>query len=1043
MIPQRIQLRGFLCYKEEQSIEFDGNATLWMLSGLNGSGKSAIFDAVTYALFGHHRGGGTHAYELINKDCDTLAVEFDFLLDGKAYRAKRTLKRDTKGGARGTQQLFWCNGEKWLPIEDTGQKREFDRWIEENIGLSYETFTSSVLLLQGKAERLLDSKPEGRREVLASIVDLGRYERLHAKADEQRKSLEINRKGVLNRLETLPAVEPLELEAARNRISEAEQQRKSAREQIEQLLSLESTVRAWQETRQRLAHVRQRWQKAQAVLSDAAAIEQSVARLRELREVVPRLHEVTVLRQQSQQAEEQIRHYNRERDKLLEQQTQKDAAWKQARQTRTLLQGQITRDTDAHREVTTQLRTLSQQLVTLKEYERQQVEQQRLQEELRQLPSDPQKLVTEARAEFDHLELVERTIPALQRFVSQREAVARSTREVSEVEQQLQQVRQRGETAKADAEQIRPQHLEAERAVQAASEAATTARTLTQQAKQSLEELAQIDGAKLCRHCGQPLTVGHLQDEKRRRTKALQAAEAEEKQANHAHLAARKREAELRERLTKAEKAYSDARVEYGELNSQLKAARSTQERGQRECTAIWNELPADQRTRIAPTPPADWLVTQYPTLADLESLQSVVRGLPAARRKLREAEQVWQLHAKLKAQESQVLESLTRLNRELPNDHAQLRQQAAALEVREKSLFKDIDAKRLQLSEIDKEIEHLHQEREQVRAELARCESKIKEQQLIRDNADRSLANLVKQLPALWQTQANQAGFALIHTLRGEIQQLEAAGTDDRGRDLEQARLQVDTLEHDLRHLEQQEAGFPPEAREDPQAIQARLVEARRADHACDQALSEAQKQLALLENYQAQREQLQQELQSIEKELVIQRTLCELLGKDRLQLYLVRRAERQVVEYANAVLDRLSGGQLYLKLAGEAGGEGSSAKALDLEAYNRSAADRPINVAFLSGSQKFRVAVSLALGIGQYASRRHRPIESVIIDEGFGCLDSQGRQVMIQELQNLRSQMRCILLVSHQEDFAEAFSDGYQFKLENGATRVSRLRK
>ena len=48
MIPQRVELKGFLCYKEEQEIGFDGNATLWMLSGLNGSGKSAIFDAVTY-----------------------------------------------------------------------------------------------------------------------------------------------------------------------------------------------------------------------------------------------------------------------------------------------------------------------------------------------------------------------------------------------------------------------------------------------------------------------------------------------------------------------------------------------------------------------------------------------------------------------------------------------------------------------------------------------------------------------------------------------------------------------------------------------------------------------------------------------------------------------------------------------------------------------------------------------------------------------------------------------------------------------------------
>ena len=116
---------------------------------------------------------------------------------------------------------------------------------------------------------------------------------------------------------------------------------------------------------------------------------------------------------------------------------------------------------------------------------------------------------------------------------------------------------------------------------------------------------------------------------------------------------------------------------------------------------------------------------------------------------------------------------------------------------------------------------------------------------------------------------------------------------------------------------------------------------------------------------------------------------------------------------------------------------------QALELEAYNRTTGGQPINVAFLSGSQRFRVAVALALGIGQYASRQHRPIESVIIDEGFGCLDRNGRQVMIQELQNLRGHLQCILLVSHQEEFAEAFADGYRFELADGATRVTRLQR
>jgi len=153
------------------------------------------------------------------------------------------------------------------------------------------------------------------------------------------------------------------------------------------------------------------------------------------------------------------------------------------------------------------------------------------------------------------------------------------------------------------------------------------------------------------------------------------------------------------------------------------------------------------------------------------------------------------------------------------------------------------------------------------------------------------------------------------------------------------------------------------------------------------------------------------------------------------------VRTAERQIVDFANGILDRLSAGQLYLRIVPK--DDGATERSLELEAHNRVAGGSPINVAFLSGSQRFRVAVALALGIGQFASKSHRPIESVIIDEGFGCLDRNGRQIMIQELQNLKDHLKCILLVSHQEEFADAFADGYRFELENGTTRVKRIQR
>jgi exonuclease SbcC len=233
-----------------------------------------------------------------------------------------------------------------------------------------------------------------------------------------------------------------------------------------------------------------------------------------------------------------------------------------------------------------------------------------------------------------------------------------------------------------------------------------------------------------------------------------------------------------------------------------------------------------------------------------------------------------------------------------------------------------------------------------------------------------------------------------------------------------------------------------PPEAQASVAEVREALAAARRSESEAEARLRAAQREKGLLDQNRELREKLAAEKLTADRELNCYKLLAELLGRDRLQRHLVRRAERQIVDHANAVLDRLSGGQLRLRLCG--GDDGAAAeRALELEAYNRVTGESPINVAFLSGSQRFRVAVSLALGIGQYASRQHRPIESVIIDEGFGCLDREGRQVMIQELQNLRGQLRCVLLVSHQEEFAEAFSDGYRFELEGGATKVTRFQR
>jgi exonuclease SbcC len=58
------------------------------------------------------------------------------------------------------------------------------------------------------------------------------------------------------------------------------------------------------------------------------------------------------------------------------------------------------------------------------------------------------------------------------------------------------------------------------------------------------------------------------------------------------------------------------------------------------------------------------------------------------------------------------------------------------------------------------------------------------------------------------------------------------------------------------------------------------------------------------------------------------------------------------------------------------------------------------------------------------------------VIIDEGFGSLDKEGRSEMIPDLHSLTDVLKRIILVSHQEEFTESFKNGYAISLENGTS-------
>ena len=179
--------------------------------------------------------------------------------------------------------------------------------------------------------------------------------------------------------------------------------------------------------------------------------------------------------------------------------------------------------------------------------------------------------------------------------------------------------------------------------------------------------------------------------------------------------------------------------------------------------------------------------------------------------------------------------------------------------------------------------------------------------------------------------------------------------------------------------------------------------------------------------------------EILAAERAALVHAKLNDLIGNTGLLRELVRIAEEEIVRFADDSLQKLSDGDLSLELSREPKKEG---EALVLLVRSADSAE-PTEVNFLSGSQKFRVALAIALGIGQFASGQTRPLESVIIDEGFGSLDKNGLRAAAEELSRLKRHLKRIILVSHQEEFTDHFPVVIRLEKTDDGVKATTIRR
>src|SRR6266516_5500969 len=191
-----LRLQAFGPYATAQHVDFDllARSGLFLLEGPTGAGKTAVLDAITFALYGGLSADSSCA-DRLHSDFAAPDVEpsvtCEFSLGGVRYQISRVpehrrLKRRGQGYTTQPSQVHLQRheGGRWVSL--SSNKAEAGDLITEFVGLNREQFTQVMLLPQGEFARFLRSGDDDRRDLLTKLFGTQLYDRVTAELDRRR-----------------------------------------------------------------------------------------------------------------------------------------------------------------------------------------------------------------------------------------------------------------------------------------------------------------------------------------------------------------------------------------------------------------------------------------------------------------------------------------------------------------------------------------------------------------------------------------------------------------------------------------------------------------------------------------------------------------------------------------------------------------------------------------------------------------------------------------------------------------------------------------
>lgn len=992
------------------------------LTGLNGAGKSALLDAITWALWECARASSDEMVRLGQKE---MWIDLCFSLEDQIYRVRRARqktygKNGNQISSRGNLDLQIWDGSKesglafdarnesgrWRSLSSSSM-RETQKRLRELLRMDYETFISSVYLKQGRADEFTTRSANDRKQVLADILGLEYFDKLQELAREQSRQCKAQVQVLEATLSGAPDLEKgfndscadieiLEIQIAQdeNRLSELKTDQGSLESQIAKMNYLE--IRA-ETARARQSELRSDLESLGQQLSDLESQKKKLLNL---------LDQADIVRTQSENFE-QCKRISEKMDLTWQSHSELSARRGDARSRLAMMHGRLEVELD-HLKV-----TIEQKMSRKAALEKSTKDKQKLEEsfkDYRKLTeaelemSRRRELFASLSARADELQsMIAEARVRLEADIQQKESLLTEIdqilagRELIEAEQEiLRQEAEALETVETQFEHIEEKGLKVKSLIEAAQQQIIQLKKHLRDNDDKVNELCTTPDLSSCPLCRSPIIDSRAVLDRYDGDSHITHAEIARIEGEIAQLTEerddlRTQYLEMRKKL-ESRKLLDRKIGEYNERKLAIERAENTRDELQKGLRSSIEKLSQQTFSPIE----KESLIRVKAEISKLEFDPIIFSNLQAQMRAQRHIEVRYQ-------QIQRDSKELDELIVEIP-----------LLQTRCDQMQKDLK---------DENFGPEH------KAELAQLDAQIKELGYDKDAHQDVKRKLVELLPFAEKARDMKKAIS-------DLPEVE--------RNFESLSLMVSSRREELDRLEEEEneraslLGELPELHSRLKLVQTQRVELEDGIEDLRRRKLVLSTRLAQLAEDKSELDNKRRMLSTALKEMSEYNILAEAFGKKGIQAIIIENAIPEIEVEANRILSRLTDNQMHIAImTQQRTRQGNPVETLEIVIADDLGTR---NYELYSGGEAFKVNFAIRVALSRLLARRAgAKLETLIIDEGFGSQDEHSREKLIQAIGSIRSDFARIIVVTHIAEIKEMFPIQISVSKEEGVSKVA----